>query len=46
MCDLEPDDVTETAPTELELDRLEEVVGLVGDLEVRVARDPEDGWLG
>ena len=29
-----------------QLDRLEQVVGLVGDLEVRVARDAEDSALG
>ena len=37
--DLEPNDVAEAAPAQLELDRLEQVVGLVGDLEVGVARD-------
>ena len=44
--DLEPDRVAEAAPVQLELDRLEQVVGLVGDLEVGVARDAEDAALG
>ena len=35
-------DVAEPAPPELGLDGLEQVVGVVGDLEVGVARDPED----
>ena len=39
--DLEPHDLAEAPPAELVLDRLEQVVGLVGDLEVGVARDPE-----
>ena len=39
--DLEPHDVAEAAPAQLELDRLEQVVGLVRDLEVGVARDAE-----
>ncbi len=39
--DLQPDDLPEAPPPELVLDRLEQVVGLVGDLEVGVARDPE-----
>ena len=42
---LEPDDVAEAAAAQLQLDRLEQVVGLVGDLEVGVARDAEDGAL-
>ena len=43
--DLDPHDVAEAASADLELDRLEQVVGLVGDLEVGVARDAEDGAL-
>ena len=39
--DLEPDDLAEAPAPKLVLDRLEQVVGLVGDLEVRVAGDPE-----
>ena len=39
--DLEPDDVAEAAAAQLDLDRLEQVVGLVGDLEVGVAGDAE-----
>ena len=39
--DLEPHDVAEAAPAQLQLDRLEQVVGLVRDLEVGVARDAE-----
>ena len=39
--DLEPDDLAEAAPLQLELDRLEQVVGLVRHLEVGVARDAE-----
>ena len=39
--DLESDDVAETSALELELDGLEQVVGLVRDLEVRVARHAE-----
>ena len=35
------DDLAEAPAPELVLDRLEQVVGLVGDLEVGVARDPE-----
>ena len=35
------DDLAEAAPLQLELDRLEQVVGLVGHLEVGVARDAE-----
>ena len=44
--DLQANDVAEAAPPQLELDRLEQVVGLVGDLEVRVPRDAEDRALG
>ena len=44
--DLDAHDVAEAAPAQLELDRLEQVVGLVRDLEVGVARDAEDGALG
>ena len=40
--DLDAHDLAEAAPAQLGLDRLEEVVGLVGDLEVGVARDAED----
>ncbi len=40
--DLEADDVAEAAAAQLELDRLEQVVGLVRDLEVGVASDAED----
>ena len=39
--DLEPHDLAEAPPPQLVLDRLQQVVRLVGDLEVRVARDPE-----
>jgi hypothetical protein len=39
---LDPHDVAEAAPAQLVLDRLEQVVGLVGDREVGVARDAED----
>ena len=39
--DLDADDVTEAPPAQLVLDRFEQVVGLVGDLEVGVAGDPE-----
>ena len=38
---LEAHDVAEAAAAQLRLDRAEEVVRLVGDREVRVARDPE-----
>ncbi len=40
--DLDPHDLAEAAAAQLGLDGLEQVVGLVGDLEVGVARDPED----
>ena len=40
--DLHPDDVAEAPASQLELDRLEQVVGLVRDLEVRVSRDAKD----
>ena len=39
--DLEPHDLAEAAAAELVLDRLQQVVGLVGDREVGVAGDPE-----
>ena len=39
--DLEPHDLAEAPAPKLVLDRLEQVVGLVGDLEVGVAGDPE-----
>ena len=39
--DLESHDLAEAPSPELVLDRLEQVVGLVGDLEVGVAGDPE-----
>ena len=49
-CDVEletstPHDVAEAPAPQLELDRLEQVVGFVRDLEVGVARDPEDRAL-
>ena len=40
--DLEPDDLAEAPAAQLVLDRLQQVVGLVGDLEVGVAGDPEE----
>ena len=40
--DLEPDHLAEAPAPELVLDRREQVVGLVGDVEVGVARDPEE----
>ena len=43
--DLEPDRVAEAPALQLLLDRLEQVVGVVRDLEVGVARDAEDGAL-
>ena len=43
---LDPDDVAEAASPELRLDRLEQIVGVVGHLEVGVARDPEQRLLG
>ena len=43
--DLDADDVPEAAAAELELDRLQQVVGLVRQLEVGIARDPEGGPL-
>ena len=39
--DLEPHDLAEAPAAQLVLDRLEQVVGLVGDLEVGVAGDAE-----
>ncbi len=39
--DLEAHDLAEAAPAQLVLDRLEQVIGLVGDLEIGVARDAE-----
>ena len=39
--DLQPHDLAEAAPAQLVLDRLQQVVGLVGDGEVGVAGDPE-----
>ena len=41
MRHLEPHDVAEPAPAQLDLHRLEQVVGVVGHVEVGVARDPE-----
>ncbi len=38
---LEPHDLAEPPAPQLVLDRLQQVVGLVGDLEVGVARHPE-----
>ena len=43
--DLDADDVAEAAAAQLRLDGLEQVVGVVGDLEVGIARDPEHGTL-
>src|SRR5207342_3149510 len=43
--DLHPDDVAETPSPQLELHRLEQAVGLVRDLEVRVSRDAKDRSL-
>ncbi len=43
--DLEPDDLAEPPPAQLLLDRLHQVVGLVGDVVVGVAGDPEQGVL-
>ncbi len=40
--DLDPHDIAEAPPTQLVLDRLQQVVGLVGDREVGVAGDAED----
>ena len=40
--DLDAHDLAEAPPAQLVLDRLQQVVGLVGDVEVGVARDPED----
>ena len=39
---LDARDLTEAATPQLELDRFEQVVGLVRDLEVGVARDAEN----
>ena len=39
--DLEPHDLAEAPAPEFVLDGLEEIVGLVGDLEVGIASDPE-----
>ena len=44
-CDLDADDVSEPAPAHFQLDRLEQVVRLVRDLEVRVAGDTERAAL-
>ena len=40
--DLEPDHLAEAPAPELVLDGREQVVGLVGDVEVGVARHPEE----
>ena len=40
--DLEPDHLAEAAAADLVLDRLKQVVGLVGDVVVGVAGDPEE----
>src|SRR3954447_19424906 len=40
--DLETHDLAEPAPAQLGLDRAQQVVGLVGDVEVGVARDAEE----
>ena len=42
VVDLQPHRLAEAPPAQLGLDRLQEVVGLVGDLEVGVARDAEE----
>ena len=44
--DLEPDHLAEAAAAELLLHRLKKVVGLVGDVVVGVAGDPEEGIVG
>ena len=44
--DLQPDDLAEAAPAKLLLDRLQQVVGLVGDVVVGVAGDPEERVVG
>ena len=43
--DLEADDVAEAAPAHFQLDRLEQIVRLVGDLEVRVSGDAKGAAL-
>ena len=43
VTDLEADDRAEAALRELELDRFEEVVGIVRESEVGIARHPKDG---
>ena len=43
--DLEPHDLAESAPAQLLLDRLDDVVGLVGDVVVGIAGDPEGGVI-
>ena len=40
--DLEAHDLAEAPPAQLGLDRAQQVVGLVGDVEVGVARDAEE----
>ncbi|CAB4858871.1 unannotated protein [freshwater metagenome] len=42
LLDLKAHDLAERPPTQLRLHRLEQVVGLIGDLEVRVARHAEE----
>ena len=44
--DLQPDDVSEAAATQLELDCLQQIVGVVRHLEVGIARDAEGRALG
>ena len=44
--DLDPDDLAEAPPAQLVLDRLQQVGGVVGDLEIGVAGDPEDVAVG
>ena len=43
--DLDAGDLTEAPAAQFELDRLEQVVGLVRNFEVGVARDPKDRAL-
>ena len=43
--DLEPDDTAERTPPQLRPQLLEQIVGLVGQLEVRIPRHPKDTML-
>ena len=45
LLDFEPDDLAEAATAELLLDRPHHVVGLVGDVVIGVAGDPEEGVI-